>query len=57
MVIFYPDKVRKMLIENYFYKGVDVIIMQELSGLLQEYSFANKRKLVELIKININYIS
>ena len=57
MVIFYPDKVRKMLIENYFYKDVDVVIMQELSGLLQEYSFANKRKLVELIKININNIS
>ena len=52
MVIFYPDKVRKMLIENYFYNDVDVGIMQVLSGLLQDYSFANKRKLVELIKIN-----
>jgi hypothetical protein len=57
LVIFYPDKVRKMLIENYFYKDVDVVIMQEISGLLQEYSFANKRKLVELIKININNTS
>ena len=40
-----------MLIENYFYNEVDVGIMQVLSGLLQDYSFANKRKLIELIKI------
>jgi hypothetical protein len=38
----------KMLIENYFYKDVEV--MQILSGLLQDYSFANKRKLLELTK-------
>jgi hypothetical protein len=46
----------KMLIENYLNKDVDVAIMQELSGLLQDYSFANKRKLLELTKININNI-
>jgi hypothetical protein len=39
----------KMLIENYFYKDFDVVIMQELSGLLQEYSFASKKKLLDLI--------
>jgi hypothetical protein len=46
----------KMLIENYLYKDVDEAIMQELSGLLQDSSFANKRKLLELTKININNI-
>jgi hypothetical protein len=44
-----------MLIENYFYNDFDVVIMQELSGLSQDYSFANKTKLLELIKI-INFL-
>ena len=40
MVIFYPDKVRKMLLENYFYEDIDVHSMQELTGILQDYIYS-----------------
>jgi hypothetical protein len=51
-VIYYPDKVRDMILERY-YSGSEVAIniREEIDKLIKEYSFKNKKKLRELVKI------
>ncbi len=51
-VCFYPDITRKMLLERY-YEGnaVEMEIRDEIDMLLKDYSFKNKKKLREKVKI------
>ncbi len=48
-VIYYPDKVRDMILERY-YSGseIEINIREEIDKLIKEYSFKNKKKLREL---------
>jgi len=49
-VIYYPDKVRDMILERY-YSGseIEINIREEIDKLIKEYSFKNKKKLRELL--------
>ncbi len=51
-VIYYPDKVRDMILERY-YSGseIEINIREEIDKLIKEYAFKNKKKLRELVKI------
>jgi hypothetical protein len=49
---FYPDKTRRRLQKEYFDENeVEKEIMNEIKELLQNYNFVNKKKLIELIKL------
>jgi hypothetical protein len=49
---FYSDKTRRKLQKEYFEGNeVEKEIMNEIKELLQNYNFVNKKKLIELIKL------
>jgi hypothetical protein len=51
-VCYYPDKVRDMILERYFSGSeVEIDTREEIKKLINEYSFKNKKKLRELVKI------
>ena len=49
---FYPDKTRRRLQKEYF-EGIEVEkeIINEIKELPQNYNFVNKKKLIDLIKL------
>ena len=48
----YPDKTRRRLQIEYFEGNeVEKEIIQEIKDLLKNYNFVNKKKLIELIKL------
>jgi len=53
-IIFYPYRTRLLLIEHYFYHNVDHNKMGEICEIFQEYNFADKRRLKEIIKVNMS---
>ena len=53
-IIFYPDKTRKLILDHYFYNNVNEEKMIEISNIFQQYSFADKRRLKSLVKLNFN---
>ena len=51
----YPDRTRNTLKEKYYERNeIDDCIVQEIKALLDNYNFKNKKKLIDLIKIEIN---
>jgi hypothetical protein len=52
-IIFYPDRTILLLIEHYFYHNVDHRKMGEICEIFQKYNFADKRRLKEIIKVNM----
>jgi hypothetical protein len=55
-IIYYPDRSRQLLINHYFCNGIDENKMAEIGEIFQEYSFADKRRLKEIIKIDLNNV-
>ena len=53
-IIFYPDRMRKLILDHYFYNNVNEEKMIEISNIFQQYSFADKRRLKSLVKLNFN---
>ena len=51
-IIYYPDKTREMLLNNYLYNNVDQDRIDNFAMLLDNYSIDNKRKLIELARLN-----
>jgi hypothetical protein len=52
-VIYYPDKIRSMLIENYYYNNIDLAVIEEYTNIMQDYTIQNRNKLINLVKVNI----
>jgi len=52
-VIYYPDKTRSMLIENYYYNNIDLAVIEEYTNIMQDYTILNRNKLINLVKVNI----
>ena len=50
-IIFYPDKTRQMILDHYFYYNVDSNVMEVMTQLFQDYTFSNKKKILDLIKL------
>ena len=53
-IIFYLDRTRQSLINHYNYNNVNLDKMGEICEIFQEYSFADKRRLKEIVKINLH---
>ena len=54
-VCYYPDRTRNRLKEKYFEMNeIEEDIIREIKALLENYNFKNKKKLADLIKIEIN---
>jgi hypothetical protein len=52
-VCYYPDKTRAKLEEEYYNRGeVEIQIIDEIKELISNYNYVNKRKLIELIRLN-----
>ncbi len=52
-VFYYPDKTRAKLEEEYYNRGeVEIVIIEEIKELISNYNYVNKRKLIELIRLN-----
>ena len=49
----FPDRTRRKL-ENDYYERGEIEIINEIKILLNNYNYVNKRKLVELIKLEYN---
>jgi len=52
-VIYYPDKTRRILIENYYFNNIDLSVIEEYTNIMQDYTIKNRNKLVNLVKVNI----
>ena len=54
-VCYYSDKTKNRLKEKYFEMNeIEEDIIREIKALLENYNFKNKKKLADLIKIEIN---
>ena len=51
-IIFYPDRTRKLILDQYYYNNVNEGRMIEISNIFQQYSFADKRRLKCIVKMN-----
>jgi len=52
-VCYYPERTRDKLEEDYYNRGeVEMEIIEEIEDLILNYTYANKKKLIELIKLN-----
>ena len=52
-VCYYPDRTRKKLDEDYYNRGeVEREIIEEIEDLILNYTYVNKKKLIELIRLN-----
>ena len=52
-IIYYPDKTRELLIENYLNQNEDQEKINNIKDLLENFSYENKKLLTHLIKLNI----
>ena len=52
-VIFYPDKTRDLLINNYLNDNQEQYQLNEIRSLLENYTVWNKKTLIDLIKLEI----
>jgi hypothetical protein len=52
-VCYYPDRTRNKLEEDYYNRGeVEMEIIEEIEKLILNYTYLNKKKLIELIRLN-----
>ena len=51
-IIFYPDRMRKLILDHYYYNNVNEGRMIKISNIFQQYSFADKRRLKCIVKMN-----
>ena len=52
-VIYYPDKTREILIKKYLNDTEDKQMVDEITELLENFNYENKKKLINLIKLSV----
>lgn len=55
-VIYYPDKMKKLIEEKYL-KETNVQEVEKITNILHDYTFKNKKKLIEMVKLTNKIIN